>query len=599
MAEMAEATRKPTTEALEDLFIDPELDRAWVETLLTIESEDEGIIPWTCTEQQVRILDTTRRIRKLVIIKGRQTRCSTILLAKAIRKAVTSYGQNFVIITQTNEMSQNFRQFIKNRFEDLAKLGFEYDFSTKNGGMDNEEKLRIAGRRCTFHFASAEQKVGLRGIQTAHWVHASEVAHWPEDSAKRIMGALLPASPPTGFFVAESTPNGAAGWFYEKATNSVPLVPVSLWTVAFYPWWLEPKYNIKSYIGVLADMGISLDKLRLNFIPSPAEEALMNQERLGIDQMLWRRFRADDLLSTGQYFAQEYPENLLSCWLASGTCFFHDDLADHLGYYRGHVQEPAQKRRTMDYTDPVTGVESVIDLLGPSLLVWESPQAGHQYVAFLDLSAGAGEDSDYSALVILDVTQPTHNHVATLRIRTLPSRVGAMAAAVSRWYNWAYLGVERNAGYGTSALEKLQEMHYPNLFYDMVNQPEKPQLGWYTSPQSRERMLAGLRERVFNHTITIPDQMAIIEMGGFTWRKVQGRSGVLSFRAEAERGNDDMVMALAGACAIAPYAPRRVRLGHRELRVGPDSSAEDSIVLDGRTGVVVQRGGSAQLPWLI
>ena len=152
---MAEDAFEGLSEASIDLFLNPDREREWVETLLNVPSEDEGIIPWPCTEQQRRILDTTKRIRKLVIVKGRQTRCSTILLAKSIRRAVTSFGQNFVIVTQTDDMTQNFRQFIKDRFQDLAAKGFEYDFDPKNGGIDNEKKLRMGKRHNTWHFASA------------------------------------------------------------------------------------------------------------------------------------------------------------------------------------------------------------------------------------------------------------------------------------------------------------------------------------------------------------------------------------------------------------------------------------------------------------
>lgn len=576
-----------------DLLLDPTKEREWIEALLNIESEDAGVIPWVTTEQQKRILETSRRIRRLLIVKGRQTRCSTALMGKAVRRATTSYGSNFVIITQTDKMTQNFRTFIRRRFEDLAEKGLPYEF-----GRDNESVLELKGMRNTFHFASAEQKVGLRGIQTAHWVHASEVAHWPEDSAKRILGGILPAIPPGGFFVAESTPNGAAGWFYDRCMDSMPLVPVSAggWTVAFYPWWLEQKYTIATYETMLRDAGVDTEKLRFDFIPSPVEETLMQRYGLTVDRILWRRIRSNDLIQTGQYFAQEYPEDLLSCWLSAGVCFFHDDQFDHLSYYREQVKNPARKYQNLTYRDPVTGIVSDVDFLGQNLQVWEEPVPGTQYVAFQDTSAGVAVDGDYSALSILDVGRM--KHVATLRVRTIPGRVGRMAAAVGAWYNWAFLGVERNT-YGAAALEALAEMHYPNLYYDVINQPNAPEVGWYTSPTSRELMLNRFREHVFSHRFGTCDTMAVMEMGGFTWHKVQGRSGNITFRAEADRGNDDMVISLAGACAIAPYAPMRVRSGTLNITVGPSMRRANEDILVGPGGVVVTGMGRDQnLPWL-
>lgn len=577
-----------------ELTLDPDKEREWVESFLSVPSEDEGIIPWKVTPQQDRIIHTTQRVKKLLIVKGRQTRCSTILMAKAVRKSLNTYGQNFVIITQTAEMTDNFRTFIKDRYRELAAFGFDCDPDNKDHfDMNNSDKLRLKGRRNTFHFASAEQKVGLRGIQTAHWVHASEVAHWDDKQARKIIGGLLPAVQ-SGNFYAESTPNGAAGWFYDKVKDSMPLVPESMWTTAFYPWWLEPKYTLSNPTleDELRSAGLNLEAMRAQFQPTVQEETLMRREGLNLDQMLWRRLKTHDLMSTGQYFAQEYPEDLLSCWLASGVGFFHDDLYDHLTYYRERVKEPMVRLREKDYKDPVTGVMSMIDFHGANLLIYQPPIPGRKYCAFQDVSAGVAVDGDYSALVIADVE--TMTHVATLRVRTLPTRVGHMAAAACAYYNWAFLAVERNS-YGVSALEALLEDHYPNLYYDVINQPQHPELGWYTSVQSRELMLNRFRGRVFDHTWDTCDQMMVLEMGGFTWKQVQGRTGNMLFRAEASaNGNDDMVIASAGCAAIAPYAPNRIKSRGMNITVGPQQDYSGQT----RQGDVYTPGTGTSMPWL-
>ena len=579
------------------ILLDPEKEKEWVETLLNVPSEDRGLVPWVLTEQQNRISASAKHLRKMVIVKGRQTRCSTILLARMLRKATTTYGRNYVVITQTDEMTQNFRQFFKDRLQELQEaLGEEYSTSPKDGGVDNDKKLRFGKMKSTIYWSSAEQKVGLRGINTAHYVHASEVAHWPEESAKRIMGGLLPASPANGDFIAESTPNGAAGWFYKKAMDSMPLVPMSLWTVCFYPWWLEKNYTIGTYTDVFRDAGIDLEKLRFDFLPSPQEETLMGREGLNLDQMLWRRVMTQQLLTTGQYFAQEYPEDLLSCWLAAGVGFFHDDTFDHMAFLRDRCKAPREKLRELKYRDPVTGSESLRDFQGPNLQVWEPPIPGQKYVGFQDVSAGASLDGDYSALSMHEVR--TLRQVAVLRFRATPGRVGRAASAVGQFYNTAFIGVERNS-YGVGALEAMQEDHYPNLYYDMVNQPQRPELGWYTTPASRELMLMRFREKIFNDSVPIVDQMTVLEMGAFTWREVNGRGGNITWRAEAEHGNDDLVIAVAGATTIAPYAPGAVKsMSASAAREGGAYGQEPVYTVNGN-GVVVPNGqANASMPWL-
>lgn len=584
---------------LSSLTLDPDKEAAFIEAFLSVPSEDEGIVPWKNTPQQLAILAKTQRIRRLLIVKGRQTRCSTVLMAKSTRRYLNSFGKNFVIITQTDQMTQNFRVFIKDRLRELAAAGFECDPDKKGlFDIDNAEKLRLKSRMNTYHFYSAESKGGIRGIQTAHWVHASEVAHWDDRIARSFIGGLLPACPPNGDFYAESTPNGAAGWFYDTVKDSMPLVEQSTWTTAFFPWWMEPKYTLANpYVATfLEEIGLSPEVMRTQYQPTAAEETLMNRQGLSVDQMLWRRLKEKELLSTGKYFAQEYPEDLLSCWLASGIGFFHDELYDHLAYYRERVKEPMQKMRDLEYRDPITGVVSKVDFLGPNFRIYEPPQPGRSYVAFQDVSAGVSVEGDYSALVIAD--RDSMRHVATLRVRTLPTRVGHMASAACAYYNWAFAGVERNS-YGISALEAMQEDHYPNLYYDVINQPQNPELGWYTSTTSRELMLNRFREKVFNHAWDTSDEMMVLEMGGFSWKQVQGRTGNTLFRAEADRGNDDMVIASAGCSVIAPYAPSSVKSGGRVLATSlqsaprqPGRGPEDL-----RYGVYTHGKGGPNAPW--
>jgi hypothetical protein len=589
----------PQAEAPDDflvnLTLDPEKEKEWIEAFLSVPSEDSGIVPWEVTPQQGQILTKTRQVRRLAIVKGRQTRCSTVLMAKAIRRYLNTFGQNFVIITQTDEMTQNFRTFIKDRLRELATVGFECNPDKKGVfDLDNADKLRLRDRSNTFHFYSAESKGGIRGIQTAHWVHASEVAHWDDKIARSFLGGLLPACPPNGYFFAESTPNGAAGWFYDTVKDSMPLVEQSTWTTAFFPWWLEPKYTLGNHFveEFLVDIGLEPDVMRAQFQPNGEEETLMNRQGLTVDQMLWRRMKTKELMSTGKYFAQEYPEDLLSCWLASGIGFFHDELYDHLAYYRERVKKPMMKHRDMDYRDPVTGTVQRVDFLGPNFHVYEPPQPGRSYVAFQDVSAGVSVEGDYSALVIAD--RDSLKHVATVRVRTLPTRVGAMAAAACAFYNWAFLGVERNS-YGISALEELSKLHYPNLYYDVINQPNNPELGWFTSTTSRELMLNRFREHVFNHKWDTSDEMMVLEMGGFSWKQVQGRTGNVLFRAEADRGNDDLVIASAGCCVIAPYAPKSVKSGGQVISVA--SQMRQGGQNDYREGPEQGWKGGPNAPW--
>ncbi len=65
----------------------------------------------------------------------------------------------------------------------------------------------------------------------------------------------------------------------------------------------------------------------------------------------------------------------------------------------------------------------------------------------------------------------------------------------------------------------------------------------------------------------------------------------------AERGNDDMVIALAGCCAIAPYAPA-ARKSNSVLNATVGGSVDAGAITIGPGGVVLQDVGSPKYPWL-
>lgn len=528
------------TRDLESLLLDPGRTGDWIETLLTVPTEDRGIIDFVPTVQQrLMLLGQTGRD---ITVKGRQTRASSLFMSRNVRRMTTEYGLNCAMITQTDQMTQLFRARIKHHLNDLAERDLKYEVT-----KDNENELYLPRMRNRFFFGSAEQKTGPRGIQTAHIVHCSEVAFWDEERAKTIIGALIPAcpAPPYGWFDLESTPNGAQGQFYQKAMAARPVDPMSKWTVHFYPWWLEKSYTIESY-AALYDVPGLLDE----FKPTDKEKALMSREGLSPSQVLWRRIQWADLLTTGKYGAQEYPEDMISCWLTAGEGYFHDDTFDHLGLYKDECHKAMLEITSLPYKN------SEVKFVNGSLQVWEIPVPGATYVVFEDAAAGfsGGEsrDADYTAITVLNAK--TRHHAATLRLRATPERAGAMACAVGQYYNWAYLGIERNS-YGAGSLAKAQELQYPNLYYDIVNNPKKPEAGWWTSETSRDLMLRTFREAVFEHSFTTHDIIAVLEMGTLVWAQATAKTKP---RPEAREGaHDDVVMSLAGAYTIAPFAPTR------------------------------------------
>lgn len=551
--------------------------QAWIETFLTIESERGAVVPFKLYPQQVRMLeDHTGRD---ITVKGRQTRASSLLLARNLRRMTTSFGLKCLVITQNDQATQMFRARILHHIEDLNRAGLNYPIveDNKNGIVIGKDM----GNR--YVFASAEERVTGRSY-SAHIVHASEVAHWKPENAGALIGSIVPAvpGPPTGWFDMESTPNGAEGVFYEYAQDALSDDPLQGWALHFYPWWLEPRYKG----GTEEDCDLRLDRetfedLVRTFSPSHRETFLMEQDALSIEQILWRRWRERELNRTGVPFLQEYVEDIQSCFITGSENYFASpDGADHLAMYRAECRDPIARVDALPYR----GAD--ISFFGQNLSVWEYPHPGDTYVVFCDLAeGGTGTDHDFSAACVVNAM--TRHHAATLRIKCAPSDFGAMVCALGQYYNQAWVAGERG-NYGSAALDRIRALSYPKVYYHVDYGPtnKKPDAWIFPTQQHRDELLRCLREAVFDHSFATRDRIALAEMGTFDWQKVSAQKAGYKAKARRRR-NDDLVIALAGAL----YVAQRIYRAPRARR--PD---EPENVVVGRHGVVIQRGNKARRP---
>jgi len=547
----------------------PEWTQKWIESFLSIDSEQGAIVSFKLYPQQVQMLygGTGRD----VTIKGRQTRASSLLLARNLRRMTTGSGLKCVVMTQDDQTTATFRERLKHHLRDLATHGLEYIIA-----LDNDNELVIGDLENRYMFTSGEQRVAGRAI-TGHIVHLSEVAHYPMDKAYTLLGGITPSvpGPPYGQFDMESTPKGAEGVFYEHAIGAKPMNPEDDWTVHLYPWWLEPRYVVGT--GTAVDKKVTETELArriAEFEPSPDEAKLIEEFGLSVPQILWRRVTWRAMAKTDTPFLQEFVERIDTCFVSASENFFASpDGVDHLAYYRVGLREPVMKKETL----PWAGGD--ISFFGSNLSIWEFPQPGEVYVGWMDCAGGGlDERSDFTALTVLNVQ--TMHHVATLRLKVAPTEAAAMAAAVMKYYNSGALGGERDA-YGATCVSTLERIGYRNLWYytDPTRNVE-PQV-WGHPTQVRDKILESLRKQVFEHSLVTSDRILLQEMGSFGWAKARGTR-----KAVGKQSHDDLVLSMAGATYIAPFYRARAK-------------APDEPILIDKHGLVIRKGSrKGPQPWM-
>ena len=146
------------------------------------------------------------------------------------------------------------------------------------------------------------------------------------------------------------------------------------------------------------------------------------------------------------------------------------------------------------------------------------------------------------------------------------------------FYNTGLLGGERGT-YGSATLERIQDLHYPNIYYHVdYDKPNEQPVAWiFPTGKRREEILRCFRESVFERQFLTRDATLVSEMGTFSWEK--SRSGGLKAQAKRRR-HDDTVIAAAGAEFIATRSGRFTR---------PRREHEAETLIVGRGGMVISR----------
>ena len=571
---------------------EPQDEIDWIETLLTIPSEKGGmVVDFHLYPQQIQM--SHNKTGRDITIKGRQTRASSFILAKNLRRMVGPHSMTCLTMTQDDQTTATFRARIEHHLRDLEQKGFPHPHRS------SKEELVFTDTGARYLWGSGNELTAGRAY-SAGIVHLSEYAHWPNERAKALLGGILPSVPgaPVGWLDIESTPNGAEGEFHSLVQGSQLYDPMSSWSTHFYPWHIEPRYRAGTLSDTTAcDLTYSSEvwaQILREFHPTADEEKLMVEVGLDVGQIMWRRVRKKEQDRTDAPFLQEYVETLEGCFLSKGGNYFASlDGIDHLKRLRDGIEEP------LEIVQSVLG--SSVTFGGDGLHIWQHPDLGRPYAVWVDC-AGGGLDAaaDYSAINVLDCASMIL--AARLCVKAAPQEVAPMAVAIARFYNNALLGGERDA-LGSVCVAKIQEIGYKNLWYFIepgksmrIDKPvESP---WGHPNQMRQAILGALRAAVFDSTFKTRDAWGVRQMGAFTLMKVaQKRDGL---KAVGKGQKDDIVMCYAGLCYIAPLTGARAMAPPKEYGESRPIEPGETVVV-GPTGVVLSRhkeGTRVAEPWM-
>jgi len=429
-----------------------------------------------------------RATQRNIVLKSRQVGMTTYIAARFFISTITRPGTVTVLVAHDQESAEAIFQIVK-RFWD--RLPGELQQGALKLARCNVRAIAFAKLDSEFRVATAADENAGRGL-TIHNLHCSEVSRWPEMGEETLL-SLQAAVPPEGAITLESTPQGAAGLFYNEWLRAEETGYVR----HFFPWWLEPAYKLPGFP-----------------VESPTEEELllMEQQGLTVAQIAYRR----TIKATyREKAAQEYAEDPQSCFLASSECAF--DLPAIEEQLR-RAPEPPEKRDN------------------GRLQVWLPPAAGRGYILGVD-PAGGGATGDCSCVQVID--RLTGLQCAELLAHLGPAELAPKVAELAREYNGGLIAIERN-NHGHAVLAHLMQL--PGAESLWVYQ-QGGKAGWLTNVASRPRMLAILAQLLES----APELFNSARLLGECRTFVRGADGS---PAAAAGAHDDSVMAMALAHAV-------------------------------------------------
>lgn len=498
----------------------------YAQTFLRIRNKSKDLVSFRANEQQRRLWAVKRALRqrgmgvRMLILKARQMGVTTLEQLDSYHKSARMDGRGdgatVLTLAHDNDTTEEIFQIAQRAHEQHRAAEFR-----PHRPWSNKRELHFPHLDSTFGVRTAGATAVGHGM-TISKVHGSEVAYWKH--AVDVQTGLNEAVPADGEIVFESTPNGAAGLFYElcqqaKEANGIITLrdPIgseldrklenlgrggrSRWLLMFFPWFEFAEYAVELQ---------SPDELGALY---PKEELLVEAYGLTLEQLKFRRLKVADYQGTEEIFDQEYPSDPVTCFLLSGRRIFNvAALSEALARCR-----PPERELTL-----YDGV----------LRIWRDFEEGHRYVIGGDTSEGVA-GGNYGSLDVFDAG--TWEQVATFHGLPSPHDLAVMVDLLGR--GGGRYGLENIRGYasprhgpplavvesnntGHAVLSTLiNEIKYPRRalyhrthYADPERKKAEVRVGWDTNSASRWVLLNELGQGIYERVLQFNDRETVMEL---------------------------------------------------------------------------------------
>lgn len=501
-----------------------------LKNLYKIKNKEGSIISFVPNSGQLRFY--RNKTNRDLILKSRQIGFTSFACTEAFDKAVFEPGSHCGIMADKRERVKEIFTMVRRTYRLFAKdWGHLIPLQTD---LNNQNEL-------VWHDRDSAVKVAydFKGY-TLKYLHISEAAFIEEQRITESTESI----PDTGRIIMETTPNGMGGYYYLQYQQS--LRGKGTYKRHFFPWF---EHYPEHHIDVPEDT-----------IWDAKEEELRSHLDLNDEQLMWRRWKIEDMNGDEEEFNRLYPTDEISCFLSGRNQVFTQGILNRLNKNKC---EPSFK---IALTEDGLNIKAEDDELS-DFWVWEKPQPGEVYAIGADPSEGIGKD--FGGVTVIKCK--TGRVVAEGQFQLEPDLFGRFLYRVGKWYNSAHICCEVNS-IGHAVLQNLVKI-YGNVYKrrsidERTSLPTK-KVGFHTTKDSKITVINNLKSALRDGQ-TMSNSVRFMQEATIYIREETG-----SYNAQSG-GHDDLVMSYALA-----YEQARL-LGTQDER--KETSMEDEMRINPYTG---------------
>lgn len=513
-----------TTEAMlmEDLVKKFLTDhRFFIETAISIKDKDRFIVPFVFNPIQDLFFKkyvqmNEQGIRRHIILKPRQLGFTTLICAMFLAECILVPNTVAAIIAHDAESTARIFEITKLMYEKLPdEIRPQKKYSSKREIVFENIGSKI--------FIGTAGSVGFGRGTTINLLHCSEFAFW--DKPEELLPSLLETVPKdNGVIIYETTANGynhfhddyltaVATTDMDRRINQIPYPH-------FYRWFDHPEYRFK------------LEQAEEDYIKASLTEdevSMIKVHNLDLGQIMWRRSKQASLK---EKFMQEYPEDDVSCFIASGKPFFDRNIIKSIGLWIEENKVSDWSKKEMD--DKIT--------------IFKSFVPGQQYIFCADPAEGNPQSDNSSGYVLRINKDPIFiEQCAEISDKLPMPKFYRLMYHLAALYGYPKLVIERNNhghllnywaanGYMQDQIKILDR--YPNIYMGKDGKP-----GFVTTSATRPLILDNLAELLRNNMLVIYSRIWLDQALSFVYNDAG--------RPQAQAGKkDDSITATAVGCFI-------------------------------------------------